>query len=227
MLKDVGISEVIAIDAPLLPTAAGRVRVCEQVFASGMFQRRCKAGFSHVPGTGQALRAAGHAAAEQFGKVAAVTESANFPRVVRSSNVVEAFPNAFLGVCLSEDTYGRMPRLRRGRKFDWLYDQWCIEGRFAELVGVLSDHLPATFAAQCENEDDHEHRAALICVATAACVAANRYCAVGDEHGGYFFLPPWTLWSEWSRGGLGAASRRFAGLQVWRDGKVDDVKTPK
>jgi hypothetical protein len=26
-----------------------------------------------------------------------------------------------LGVCLTDEDYGAMPKLRRGKKFDWLY----------------------------------------------------------------------------------------------------------
>src|SRR5262245_10075251 len=56
---------VTAIDAPLLPELDHRIRLCERVFASGQFQNRCKAGFSHVPGTGQELRRAGFESATQ------------------------------------------------------------------------------------------------------------------------------------------------------------------
>ena len=50
-----------------------------------------------------------------------------------------------------------------------------------------------------ETNRDHEERAALVCLLTAASVAAGRYTAVGDDEGGYFFLPPFALWGEWAR----------------------------
>jgi hypothetical protein len=110
--------------------------------------------------------------------------------VLPDVNIVEAFPNAFLGVCLPAVTYARIPPLRRGRKFDWLYDEWCSDGLFGRLAETLGGVLPKTFDTMCQTTRDHEHRAALVCLATAACVAAGRYTAVGDKDGGCFFLPP-------------------------------------
>ena len=42
----------------------------------------------------------------------------------------------------------------------------------------------------------------LICLLTAA-LAANRAAAIiGEAEGGWFWLPPWSLWEPWARQGL-------------------------
>ena len=50
--------EVLAIDGPVLGPQKLHYnkRAVESVFNLGLFQTRCKPGFTHVPGNGQALR---------------------------------------------------------------------------------------------------------------------------------------------------------------------------
>lgn len=131
-------ADVTAIDAPIVPDIDHGHRAVERLLCGGLFQRRCKPGASHVPGTGMQLRQAGRATADQL---ASVTSSRalrrEFPRVWPAHNLVEAFPNAFLGVCIGEPTYAGMPTLKRGRKFDWLYDHWRHDDRFAFLASAL------------------------------------------------------------------------------------------
>ncbi len=221
LLENVSTADVVAIDAPLLPTLDSRKRSCEHLFASGQFQRRCKAGFSHVAGTGFQLRNAGSESAMQLEEMisrAPLTIPA--PLVLSRRNIVEAFPNAFLGVCVSDGQYISMPRLKRGRKFDWLYSEWCQTGGFRLLVAELMSVLPESFVSHCERNRDHEERAALICLATSASVAAGRYTAVGEPNGGYFFLPPWPLWADWARTELDAQRRVDASIVVWIDGET-------
>lgn len=142
LLHGLSQAAVTAIDAPLLPELDSHIRLCERVVASGSFQNRCKAGFSHAPGTGHELRRAGFESAGQFRDLTSRGGGqAAFPRVFAESKTVEAFPNAFLGVCLSDDAYARMPALRRGQRFDWLYDMWCNSRLFAQLTGVLAEAL--------------------------------------------------------------------------------------
>ena len=190
------------------------MRTVERLFASGPFQRRCKPGFSHVIGTGLRLREAAGRAADCLATVATPDETlAPFPRV-RPESIVEAFPNAFLGVCLDDRCYGAMPALRRGRKFDWLYDQWVRH----ELVTRLPlpgdlEELPRRFAGT----SDHEERAALICALTAVLTARGAFTAVGDKAGGWFFLPPWETWQCWARVAVEAGCDRLgAELRIER-----------
>ena len=60
---------------------------------------------------------------------------AKFPRVWGAHNLVEAFPNAFMGVLLPSDCFDRLPKLGRGKKFEWLYDE-CRERKTLESVSL-------------------------------------------------------------------------------------------
>jgi predicted nuclease with RNAse H fold len=134
--------DVVAIDAPLLPSNADEAlpRECERIFSRGDFQRRCKPGMSHVRGTGQTLRAHGGSAA-QLARTGAGT-------------IVEAFPNAFLGVVLPEEVFANVS-MGRGKKFDWLYDRWIEHRLFA--VATAAARLPELVAYRCEAEKDHDY----------------------------------------------------------------------
>jgi hypothetical protein len=214
-----GRASVAAIDAPYTRLGLSEKRGCERIFLLGRFQKRCKPGLSHVRGTGQSLRAAGRETADQL-KV--VVESgklgAAFPRV-ESFNLVEAFPNAYLGVCVAEDVYVGKPRLRRGKKFDWLYDSWVSSNLFQDTtqqirlpsLGQLGDIFGRT--------KQHDERAALVCLLTAAGVFTGNYTAAGDPEGGYFFLPPWGSWAKWAKEELDLQRGRVAGLEIWVAGE--------
>lgn len=221
LLRGISRATVIAIDAPVLPEMDYALRPCERLLSRGAFQRRCKPGFSHIKGTGLQLRQAGMDTASQLrGLASEELLPARFPRVFGACNIVEAFPNAFLGVCVEASNFESAPTLRRGKKFDWLYDDWCRAGRFARAATTISPALPETFASQCEQNRQHDERAALVCLLTAACVATGRYTAVGEPQGGYLFLPPWSLWSEWAQEQLAIQQARDPSVEVWIDGAV-------
>ena len=74
-------------------------------------------------------------------------------------------------------------------------------------------------AAKIEVNEDHEERAALVCLLTAAAVAVGCYNAVGEEGGGYFFLPPLALWAEWARREIELQRERDQMVKVWANGK--------
>lgn len=120
-----------------------------------------------------------------------------YPTVYPAHNIVEAFPNAFLGVCLDDAAYSAMPKLRRGRKFDWVYDTWARHGKFASAL--VTAGIPASLVSNFENERDHERRASLVCLLTAAFALRGQAVIVGEPVGGWFFLPPIELWSSWAR----------------------------
>ena len=210
--------DIAAIDAPYTTAGATETRSCERTFTLGGFQRRCKPGLSHVQGTGRELRAAGWETAQQLRPIVPrKAVGAEFPRV-EDCNVVEAFPNAYLGVCVPTDVYDEMPKLRRGQKFDWLYDCWVSGGLFRRVVGELTLERLADLGDTCNRNQQHDQRAALVCLLTAAGVFAGQYTAVGDEAGGYFFLPPWQSWATWAREELDQQRTRVPGLDVWISG---------
>jgi hypothetical protein len=210
---------VAAIDAPYTRADAAARRACERVLSLGGFQRRCKPASSHVPGTGRLLRQAGWESAQQLKALAPASAlAADFPRV-DGCNVIEAFPNAYLGVCLPLSAYAGGARLGRGRKFDWLYDGWRARRLFGRVVEQIGLPVLQSVTAACERNAQHDQRAALVCLLTAAGVLAGRYTAVGDTLGGWIFLPPWPAWAGWAREELERARRRQPGLDVWIDGR--------
>lgn len=214
------IAEVIAIDGPILKDIDYPKRLCETVFSCGSFSHRCKPAFSHVPGIGRKFRAAGKEAA---GHLANLTHGQDttcaFPRVSEGKNLIEAFPNAFLGVLLSNSCFKEMPMLKRGKKFDWLYDQCCKSQIFRSVVDYVGLGNLQTVIAAIEANRDHEERAALVCLLTVAAVEVGRYTAVGDDEGGYFFLPPFVLWEEWARHELQTQQKRNRSVNVWINGE--------
>ena len=118
----------------------GKVLINERVnlFTLGRFQRRCKPGLSHVPGTGRAFRQAGHESAWQPSKISSGRELlVKFPRVWGTRNLIEAFPNAFMGVLLPDGCFDRMPKLRRGQKFEWLYDECLKRKKPNSVIDVI------------------------------------------------------------------------------------------
>jgi hypothetical protein len=57
---------------------------------------------------------------------------------------------------------------------------------------------------------DRELRAALITLLTAALAALGTATIVGESTGGWFWLPPWSLWQDWTKKGLEGAAKRMA-----------------
>jgi hypothetical protein len=202
-LRSLSDVDAIAIDAPLLPpgTADTFPRHCERVFSRSVFQKRCKPGMSHIRGTGQLLREHGRRAAEQLLAAQPFRPSTHpLQRVWQDAPIVEAFPNAFLGVVLPDDAYITATKIKRGGKFDWLYDRWIDRGLFRRVVAAA--HLPNEIAIRCETEKDHDIRAALVCLLTAAFAADGTAASVGHDTDGYFFLPPMYLWAKWAEDSL-------------------------
>jgi len=142
---------------------------------------------------------------------------------VRKGTVVEAFPNAFLGVCLDDDIYTKMPKLRRGQKFAWLYKQWKRLGLVESLPGLTSNERQF-FGEKFQQTNHHEHQAAIVCILTGLLVARNQFIAVGDAQGGWFFLPPWSCWKEWAQDAVCANLRQLntdgAQVQKWHNGRA-------
>jgi hypothetical protein len=189
---------VIAIDGPLLPRSSHicSKRKCEIWLSQGTFQRRCKPGFSHF-GQGLTFRKAATETAVQVGHLGSKFHYVPAKRQVMAGlNIVEAFPNAFIGVLLDEKCFS-VQRMPRRRKFDYLYERACEEGIFDKILLHLS--WPSTsLISALRSERDHEKRAALVCLITAGCVAAGAAEAVGDIEGGYIWLPEKSLWASWA-----------------------------
>jgi len=191
---------VIAIDGPLVPIGSddGLARLCERLFIRGAFQTRCKPGLSNH-GYGKDLRRAASQTAEQFLHLSTPSESIG--KAIRpGTSIIEAFPNAFLGVLLPEARFA-LPAAGKRKKFDWLYDHAVDSGVLCFLFRAL-DWCNQPLLDAVLAEKDHEKRAAWICLLTAACAASSKSEVVGDDAGGWFWLPPSDLWAPWARDAL-------------------------
>jgi predicted RNase H-like nuclease len=190
---------VVAIDGPLVPDGSSDllVRTCEQLLARGTFQKRCKPGSSHF-GTGLQLKRAAHETAKQIRHLTSAPVFLN--AVFRDLAIVEAFPNAFLGVLLSDQTFAT-DKIQRGKKFDWMYEHAVKAGKFGELLAFIGWDA-SDLLKEIEAERDHEKRAAYLCLLTAACAAVDKAEVVGDISTGWIWLPPAELWEPWAREAL-------------------------
>ncbi|MCA1368988.1 DUF429 domain-containing protein [Bradyrhizobium sp. BRP14] len=190
---------VIAIDGPLTPPDApdDLDRLCERLFTRGAFQKRCKPGLSQH-GYGRTLRKAAAETAAQVSHLADTTPIGK--AIIPGTAIIEAFPNAFLGVLLADERFA-MSRAAKRKKFDWLYDHAVEAGVFERLLGFIRWNNNGLLQ-KVVTERDHEKRAAWVCLLTAACAAAGKSEAIGDVAGGWIWLPPAELWAEWARRGL-------------------------
>lgn len=191
---------VIAIDGPLVPLGSddSLERLCERLFICGAFQTRCKPGLSHH-GYGKDLRRAASETAAQVLHLG--DQNGAIEKVIRTGTpIVEAFPNAFLGVLLPEARFA-LPAAGKRKKFDWLYYHAADSGVLVDLFRALDWNNQGLIDAVLA-EKDHEKRAAWICLLTAACAATGTSEVVGDDLGGWFWLPPLDLWAPWAREGL-------------------------
>ena len=121
---------------------------------------------------------------------------------------MEAFPNAFLAV-LTPEAQLMAPKLKRGRRFDWLCEQLATTGRLESILAARLD-LPREVWHRVRTERDHELRAALICLLTAAFANQRAADVVGEPSGGWFWLPPRALWQPWATEGIESVTKRMA-----------------
>jgi hypothetical protein len=200
---------MIALDGPLLPQGASESmrRPCESLFVRAPFHNRCKPGLSHS-GSGLALRRATADACIQFARKLSETASSGNACVRRDGSIVEAFPNAFLGVLTPDPDLLAAPKFKRGRRFDWLYGLIVVSGILESRLSPVM-HMPADVWQRLKSESDHELRAALICLLTAELAKTGVAEIVGEDTGGWFWLPPLQLWEPWAIAGLRRASAGF------------------
>ena len=197
-LGDGTVYDAIAIDGPIVPDATiVAARHCERILARGAFGKRCKAGFSHF-GDGLKLR----------NSATAIAAEMPLHRRTARAPIVEAFPNAFLGVLLDDDAYASFATpIPRGRKSDIFFARAVADRRIDDLFDHLDwhdDKLRDAIAriVSTTTRIAHEHRAALVCLLTAACALSGQATYVGDAIGGSICLPPKQLWAPWARAAL-------------------------
>ena len=155
-------------------------------------------------GYGLPLRQAANLIADEMIVCAKMPEATVFKHQARPGRaIVEAFPNAFLGVLLDDTDYTALGVIERGRKSDTFYRRVAENGTFetlletlqwsdGELLTTLQDNAAAVGRAA------HDKRAALVCLLTAACALSGQAEFVGDAAGGWICLPPKALWADWA-----------------------------
>ncbi len=185
----------VGIDGPLAHNLVpvGDYRKAESLLSLGAFQRRCKPGPTNSP-TGQCLNAHAIRLANIVLDLRAdgllEIDEGEQPHRIHDRRIVEAFPNAFLGVLLRAGHFADAPP--RGEKFDYLWD--------TAVANLLLEYLVQHLAPQTVHYNplgsitDHDHRAAFICALTAMCITRNQYVAVGDHANGQIILPPCHIW---------------------------------
>jgi hypothetical protein len=219
--------DTVAIDGPILPRLADDKlkRRCELLLIGRGFHYRCKPGMSHH-GFGFNLREAARPIADECCSLTNTVPKHFGDKQVRLSvPLVEAFPNAFLGVLLDDPDYQVIGRVSRGMKFDRIYEHAVLTDRTTILLDSLGWKSPEiSDAIQKEalqsGPATHEKRAALVCLLTAACAFAGAAEYVGDPDGGWICLPPKKLWANWPLQALRERKmrleRRF--LKAWMAG---------
>jgi predicted RNase H-like nuclease len=204
--------DAIALDGPIVrtePDDPPMRRACELMLIGGMFAGRCKPGLSHF-GDGLKLRRAATIIATEMTQGAKPYPTARYAvERVPDQAVIEAFPNAFLGVLLDDDAFAALGRLPRGKKFDRFYEYAVKAGIFESLLDDISWPAPRLRERLRQEADDtsrasHDKRAALVCVLTAAFALTGRATFVGDQAGGWICLPPQNLWAPWATNALHA-----------------------
>jgi hypothetical protein len=70
--------------------------------------------------------------------------------------------------------------------------------------------LPDEVWQRLRYEADHELRAALICLLTAALADKGTAAIIGEAEGGWFWLPPWSVWQPWATDGLENVAKKMA-----------------
>ena len=186
----------VGIDGPLATDfqLTDRYRAADAFLSNGAFHKRCKPGPTHA-GSGPAL----HRHATKLAKLVLElheegylhVEGAGHPDRIHQSRIVEAFPNAFLGVLLEGARCDQLKGTKRREKSDQLWKATVGKHSLHDLIGHL---VPQIGLRELDTISDHDHRAAFVCALAGLCVAKNRYVSVGDPVDGNICLPPFNMW---------------------------------
>lgn len=197
----------VGIDGPLTTDfqLINRYRAADAFLSRKSFWKRCKPGPTHG-GSGPDL----HRHATKLAKLVLElnedgylrVEDAGHPKRIHQLRVVEAFPNAFLGVLLSDAIFKDLGHIKRGKKSDRFWETAVHEGNEGILMRLIQ-HLDDQIRLDkpLDSITNHDHRAAFICALTGLCVARNKYVSVGDPEDGNICLPPFDVWGAGPEGG--------------------------
>jgi hypothetical protein len=87
--------------------------------------------------------------------------------------------------------------------------------------------LPDVVWQRLRSEANHEKRAALICLLTAGLAEKGTAAIIGETEGGWFWLPPLSLWEPWAKKGLESAAKKIAEGRSHSGAAVHSVASSK
>lgn len=183
-----------AFDGPLRGDlqVVGRYRTAERMLTRQLWRRIGKPGQSSAP-VGKLLNAAANEVAADVLELCDVGPARAGPTAIHERAIHEAFPSSFLGMMLAEPA---TVTARRADRSDVYFQHAALSGLFERLMAHL---LPGRAAGgEFAAVTNHDDRAGLVCAITALCVAAGRFCAVGDRDG-WIVLPPPGFIQPWAR----------------------------
>lgn len=173
-----------AFDGPLRRgfDVIGRYRVAERMLTRRIQPLIGKPGQSNSP-VGIKLNIHANACVGHVAKHGLISKALHGCAIDQRA-VVEAFPNAFLGLMIERPTENAV---RRSNRSDIFFRVLSENGR---LQALLSYCLPGrVITADLAQIKNHDERAAFVCALTALCVAKGDFVAVGDDDG-WIVLPP-------------------------------------
>ena len=182
----------ISIDGPLVPSANGylqgfrlvnQYRGCEKKLSGGIFQKRCKPGSTNTP-RGQAL----HRQATYVANSLLMDHP--------ESRIVEAFPNAFLGVMMPSTIF-KQP-IRRGIKSDVFWQVGIRRKILDRLISSLYGAYSTRLSYHWRGIKNHDERAAFICALSARTSEVGNGVTVWGGDDGEFILPPAAFFQSWA-----------------------------
>jgi hypothetical protein len=66
-----------------------------------------------------------------------------------------------MGVLFPSDCFDRLPKLRRGKKFDWLYDKCCERRTFDSVIHTIGGTTLLSVLHYINTNQNHDQKAAL------------------------------------------------------------------
>jgi hypothetical protein len=139
-------------------------------------------------------------------------------RPVRTgTGIIEAFPNAFLGVLIPGESYEQFDR-KREKKSDWMYRKVTEQGTLRaplNKLGWIEHDTINLFEEQAGRNGDHEKRAALVCLMTAGFAASSSAAVVRSTAHGWFWLPPLKCWQPWAKAALENQLKKLPAVVRW------------
>lgn len=182
----------VGIDGSLIPglRLTNRYRSAEALLSRGKFRHRGKPAPTSSK-LGQLL----HQEATRLARLVTRTQDiapAKHLYKIHHKAVIEAFPNAFLGVLHSDKHFPTSQQVKR-RWTDVLFPR--LRHKIARLLRAILPH----HHFKLNRVQGHEVIASFVCALSALCLVAGKCVALGDKRLGYIILPPLEFWGDYNK----------------------------